>query len=340
MVTFSVIVNNYNYLWCLPQAVESVAAQSYRDFELIVVDDGSNDGSVDYLRSLGERIALIETPRLRQARACLTALRAAKGRYIYFLDADDFIAADALEIASRSVHGDPSKIQFKLQPVDEQGAPMGAPWPAFPPGYNRESIIAEIVKTGAYVSPPTSGNIFRRDVLERISDVSYEHVIDGVSLLLAPFLGDVVTLPDVLGYYRVHGNSFSQHGAANIETIRRDRHRFDNRLAHLAELAPDFAILRAKRTRDPYFFTLDQLSMERVLTGQGCSPAFAFRYLRQLLAERGLSAYTLRKLAWLGAAALAPPSVAQNLAARRRTPWGFKLSGAPRAAPSSQSPRA
>ena len=91
MPLVSVIVPTYNRLPLLGPAIESVRAQSFTDWELIVVDDGSSDGTVEWVRALGDaRIRCISLPhtgdvgRLRNEGA-----RAGGGELVAFLDSDD-----------------------------------------------------------------------------------------------------------------------------------------------------------------------------------------------------------------------------------------------------------
>lgn len=75
----------------LPRAVDSVLAQSFRDFELIVIDDASSDGTVAWLQSLGEpRLRILAQPaRQGAARARNAGIRAAAAPFIAFQDSDD-----------------------------------------------------------------------------------------------------------------------------------------------------------------------------------------------------------------------------------------------------------
>jgi glycosyltransferase involved in cell wall biosynthesis len=86
----SVIIPTYNRKTMLQEAVASVLAQSFRDFELIVVDDGSTDGTAADLRSRCEaRLRVLEQARRGVAAARNLGVRAARGEYIAFLDSDD-----------------------------------------------------------------------------------------------------------------------------------------------------------------------------------------------------------------------------------------------------------
>ena len=99
----TVVIPAYNREDVLEKSVRSVLEQSYRELELILVDDGSGDGSArlirDYLASAPEesRIRLLCKPvNEGAARARNTGLDAARGRYIAFLDADDLWQSDKL----------------------------------------------------------------------------------------------------------------------------------------------------------------------------------------------------------------------------------------------------
>ena len=85
----SVIIPTYNRWSMLREAVESVLAQTFTDFELIVVDDGSTDESEVKLHRLGAPIRVIRQPRRGVAAARNLGVSAANGRYLAFLDSDD-----------------------------------------------------------------------------------------------------------------------------------------------------------------------------------------------------------------------------------------------------------
>lgn len=321
--TFTVVINTYNYLAFLPQAIGSIVAQTCADHELIVVDDGSTDGSLAYLDALDLPFIVLRTERLGQARACLKAIARARGRYIYILDADDLAAPDLLETVARHLAGGPSKVQFRLVPVDEDGLPFAPAYPVCPPGYGAKAQRADIRRTGAPISPPTSGNVFRRDLFDAVGDIDYETAIDGVTLLLAPFLGEVVSLDASLGCYRIHGGGHSSHAnPLDPVRVRRDRERFTGRLRHLGN------ILRRMRPAEPplddpraHLFHWDQLTLEAVAEGRRVAPDVAAGFAASLLHRHGLTTFSARKAAWLVVALAAPRSVQKRMLAARLNPW-------------------
>lgn len=86
----SVIIPNYNYINYLKASITSVLSQDYPNVEIIVVDDGSTDGSVEYLSSLEDKIVLLIQPNSGQSCARNFGLLQSTGEFICFLDADDY----------------------------------------------------------------------------------------------------------------------------------------------------------------------------------------------------------------------------------------------------------
>jgi glycosyltransferase involved in cell wall biosynthesis len=92
----SVIIPTYNRADLVRQAVASVAAQTYRDFEIVVVDDGSTDSTGEVL-SAGPELRLLRHGRRRGVSAARnTGIKAARGRWLAFLDSDDLWLPDKL----------------------------------------------------------------------------------------------------------------------------------------------------------------------------------------------------------------------------------------------------
>ena len=102
----SIIIPVYNVVKYLDKCIESVCAQTEKSIEIILVDDESNDGSIDVCRRWAEkddRIVLIEQKNAGAGAARNTGLRAAKGEYLLFLDSDDFFEPDMVEEALKSI---------------------------------------------------------------------------------------------------------------------------------------------------------------------------------------------------------------------------------------------
>jgi len=89
--TVSVIIPTYNRAHTIGRAIKSVLNQTYQDFEIIVVDDGSTDNTEEVVKSFRDkRIRYIQHKKNKGAAAARnTGIKSAKGKYIAFQDSDD-----------------------------------------------------------------------------------------------------------------------------------------------------------------------------------------------------------------------------------------------------------
>src|SRR5262245_40334734 len=104
MLRTSCLINNYNYAQYVTEAVDSALAQTCPFDEIIVVDDGSTDGSVELLKCrYGDesRVHIIYKPNEGQLSAFNTGFLAATGDIAFFLDADDIYEPSYVETVLR-----------------------------------------------------------------------------------------------------------------------------------------------------------------------------------------------------------------------------------------------
>jgi glycosyltransferase involved in cell wall biosynthesis len=129
-IRFSILMPVYNRRPYLQQAVDSVLAQTFTDYELITVDDGSTDGSVELLNSYGEKIKILHQSHQGPEVARNKAAAFAEGEYLLFLDSDDFLFPFALatfDQVIRSFDSPPLLLGTMLFLQDGQGFPNGMP---------------------------------------------------------------------------------------------------------------------------------------------------------------------------------------------------------------------
>lgn len=101
MPKVSIIIPVFNVEPYLDQTMQSIIGQSLTDIEIIAVNDGSTDGSEAILKKyqdLDNRVSYYNQKNQGQSAARNNALRHAKGKYIYFMDADDVLDADAIQV--------------------------------------------------------------------------------------------------------------------------------------------------------------------------------------------------------------------------------------------------
>ncbi len=103
MIKVSIIITNHNYSKYLNRSIRSAFVQNYpvEKYEIIVVDDASSDWSREIIESYGRLIEAIYLDRnVGLAAARNIGIKAAKGRYVLFLDADDYLSRDMIYIES------------------------------------------------------------------------------------------------------------------------------------------------------------------------------------------------------------------------------------------------
>jgi glycosyltransferase involved in cell wall biosynthesis len=112
----SVVIPAFNRWRLLAEAINSVLAQSYRDFELIVVDDGSTDATASELAKLASRLQFFVTERRGVSAARNLGVSQSRGHYIAFLDSDDLWLNSKLERQTRFMDEHP---EFHICQTDE-----------------------------------------------------------------------------------------------------------------------------------------------------------------------------------------------------------------------------
>ena len=123
----SIIIPVHNVKEYLAACLDSVLSQSFQDFEVVIVDDVSTDGSKDiayaYAAKHPEQVRVLEhTVNTRQGGARNTGIDAALGKYILFLDSDDYLKPDAFDVLLRTAEETNADIvEFCQEWVDENG---------------------------------------------------------------------------------------------------------------------------------------------------------------------------------------------------------------------------
>jgi len=118
----SVILCAYNEERFINKAIESILNQSLNDFELIVVNDGSTDSTLDIINSYNDnRIRLINQKNIGLGASRNKAMKLARGEYVAFLDGDDWFRSDALEIAYSEAKSQNTDITiFQIKYFDDE----------------------------------------------------------------------------------------------------------------------------------------------------------------------------------------------------------------------------
>jgi glycosyltransferase involved in cell wall biosynthesis len=209
-----IVITNHNYARFLGEAIESACAQTHPEVRVIVVDDGSTDGSRELLRAFEDRVEVVLKEQGGQASALNAGLERCRGEVLLVLDADDRLRPQAAERVAAAFAADPelSKVQFPMAIVDAEGRPTGAVKPGghlrAPTGDQRRAEL-----TFPFDLPwlPGGGTGFRTEAVRRILPIPAADYprsgADWYLVHLAALLGEAALLEEVCAEYRVHGGN-------------------------------------------------------------------------------------------------------------------------------------
>ena len=204
----SVIVPVYNVEEYLEECLENIQNQTFNDIEVILVNDGSIDGSKEICERFclqDSRFKLINQENQGQSVARNRGFKESRGQYIMFVDSDDVVKEDLVEVLFSYMKADVDIVECKLtQNIEE--LKKNKPIRVIFEGNSTEAIIKCIAIKEVKFCPVAK--LYRRELVEKVpflEGVIYEDVYTGINLLKNIRKMIVVDLNGY--YYRVHPNS-------------------------------------------------------------------------------------------------------------------------------------
>jgi glycosyltransferase involved in cell wall biosynthesis len=310
----SVIMANYNYAAYLPQAIESVLAQTYPNFQLVICDDGSTDASwetIERYRRRDRRIVAIRQPNGGMASALNAAFARSTGEIICLLDSDDWFVPRKLEtvVAGFENHPQAGFLMHALHRVDAAGQRRGIQ-PLLQRADSGWYGPAALRRGGGALGwgAPCSGICVRRPVAERTFPIpqSFRKNADGVVSGLAIFMTPLVAISDPLGMWREHGanltttsNITSEWTAEQMTVI---RNIWNAQRSYLEGVSPELAAALVSYEAHPWFRQLAYI-YSRLRPGAGVMATY-----RTMLEGEGFAEGTaFRRSFWRASIALPRP---------------------------------
>lgn len=211
---FSILTPVYNVEKYLPQCLDSILGQTWQDFELILVNDGSKDSSGEICEQYRRRRPGQITVMRQENRGLLPARRAAiakaRGRFVIFVDSDDYLRPDALELIEQAINRyQADLVLYKWARVTDQGRVTEVraelrPGEVFTTE-NKKRVYERVLESSALNSLCTKA--VKLDLIDVDRDYSaMRHVSDGEDLLQSlPLLTKahrIVYLDEALYFYR------------------------------------------------------------------------------------------------------------------------------------------
>ena len=203
MPKVSVIIHTYNREDYISETIESVLAQTYKDFEIIVIDDGSTDNTKKKLERFNSKIKIIEQKNSERAVSRNNGIKAASGKYISILDSDDLWAENKLDEQVKIldsmqdvilVYGQCERINEKNQKIKSAKRQKE--------GYSG-NVFKELLLRNFIVSPTP---VFKREFFEKTSgfETRYIPYEDWEFWLRLSLLGKFYFINKPLAFYRIH----------------------------------------------------------------------------------------------------------------------------------------
>ncbi|SIT51684.1 Glycosyl transferase family 2 [Paraburkholderia piptadeniae] len=239
MKKMTVVICNYNYEQFLAEAIDSALAQDYMNTHIMVIDDGSTDGSRAIMEGYGTRITSVFKDNGGQVSAYNLGVQLVETDYVLFLDSDDVLYPGAVaEVMQRFERENPAKVQFRLDVID----PMSKRTGIFVPHSGINGDCRDLLLGGwLYPSPPASGNAYSVKALRQIFPIpeaaTNRYGADFYAIYGAALVGPISTIPKSLGGYRVNDDGARGVSFANSEQTDKAPKAFTARWATLRDIA-------------------------------------------------------------------------------------------------------
>ncbi len=204
----SIIVPVYNVEEYLEECLESIQHQTYTDIEVILVNDGSTDGSREICERYCEkdiRFRLINQENQGQSVARNRGFKESIGQYIMFVDSDDVINTNVLEVLLPYVKTDVDIVECRMTRNKEEFFLNKTSTIVFE-GNSKEAILNCIEFKEVKFCPFTK--LYRREIVEKIPFLEgciYEDVFTGINYL--KYIRKIIVVDFIGYYYRVRPNS-------------------------------------------------------------------------------------------------------------------------------------
>jgi len=223
MPKISVITAAYNHVKFIRQSVESVQAQTYRDFEHIVVDDGSSDGTAEILKSFVGQITYIRQDNRGAHAAINEGIRRSSGDYIAIIDSDDAWLPNKLERQIEAIEKSPEAgmVYSLAYFINSKGEVQDLVWLMGTPFDDPNVAFEELLEVNRI---PIVTALVKRSCIEEVGFFSetLKALSDWDMWLRISAKWSIIFIPEKLALYRVHENN-AWHGLLKSGRVSRER---------------------------------------------------------------------------------------------------------------------
>lgn len=210
MSLVSVVIRNYNGEEFLRDALESAFNQSHPAVEIVVVDDGSTDGSRALLQAYADRCTLVLKDNGGEGSAINAGFAAATGEIVLFLDSDDVLAPQALSQVVAAWAPAVARAHFPMHIMNRSGALLNRLFPHYK--IEQSSLDGDLALYGQMASGGQSSNAYAAWALRRIlplDETIWRRAPDCYLNALTSAQGRTELIQTSLGGYRLHGGNLT-----------------------------------------------------------------------------------------------------------------------------------
>lgn len=248
MVKVSIIVPAYNESLRIKKCIDSLLKQTYKDIEILVIDDGSTDDTVSILKEYNDnRLKVISKTNGGQGSARNLGIKKANGKYLMFVDSDDYVSEKIVEILLENTDKDTDISICNLYKVFDN---------TYVKFNNLDYFCNDNVYNFILSHPGPVGRLYKKSLFLD-NDIFFVEGLINEDLGTIPLLGiyakKINVIDDPLYYYVIHENS------TTMQT------KFSDKLKDIFKIMEHLKIEFLKRSGDKYNDVLEYLYIEHLL---------------------------------------------------------------------------
>jgi glycosyltransferase involved in cell wall biosynthesis len=209
----SIVIPTYNRADLIGKAIQSILNQTYNNWELIIVDNYSDDNTREVIKSFADsRISMLQIPRTGSVAASRNfGVMHSKGEWVAFLDSDDWWFPEKLSVVCKAIQGKPDLIYHELQIVSGQDDKK-----------SKKKTKSRKLKSPIFIDLLQNGNdialssvTIRKSIFDKVGGMNESHTFFAVEdydawLRIAKVTERFTRIPRVLGAYRLHDGNIGK----------------------------------------------------------------------------------------------------------------------------------
>ena len=281
----SVALATYNGEKFIREQLNSILWQTYPDFELVIADDCSTDGTSEILKEYAEKYPNVRlcpnTPKAGMVKNFEKTLRNCRGDFIAFADQDDIWLPDKLQYLFDNIDDDTTMIYHDGAYIDDRGNFMNKRVSDYRKLVNGRNLFLMDEESGLFICGHAM--LFRKELLRKALPLSELRNHDGWITCIAILEGNLKSLPDAKVLYRQHSNNVYGGLGSRVKrpNKKRDENKHVERIESMLSLLPETEV-ECRR----YFERMRLYYANPTFINRVKRMCLRFKYINQIHASR------------------------------------------------------